>query len=50
MRGAATESDSESETDMEGEATRDAESRTIGLSGAEWSGASADEWEVRQTS
>ena len=49
-RGAETESESESETDMEGEDTRDTESRASGLSGAEWSGASADEWEVRKTS
>ena len=33
-RGAATESESESEADMEGGATRDADSRTSGSSGA----------------
>ena len=49
-RGAETESESKSETDMEGEATREAESRASGLSRAEWRGASADEWEVMQTS
>ena len=48
--GAEMESESESETDMEREATRDAESRASGSSGAEWSRASADEWEVMQTS
>ena len=49
-RGAETESKYESEKDMEGEATRDAEIRARSLSGAEWSRASADEWEVMQTS
>ena len=44
-RGAATESESESETDREREATRDADSSASGSSGAEWSGAIADEWE-----
>ena len=43
-----TESASESETDMEGEEARDTESRASVSSGAEWSGASADEWEVQQ--
>ena len=48
-RGAETESDSKSGTDTEGEETRDIESRARASSGAEWRGASADEWEVRQT-
>ena len=47
-RGAETELESESETDMEGKATRDADSGASGLSGAERSGASADEWEVME--
>ena len=42
-RGAETESDSKMETYMEGEETRDTESRASGSSGAEWSGASAGE-------
>ena len=46
-RGAATESESESETDREGEAPRDKDSWASGSSGAEWSGASADEWEAK---
>ena len=45
-RGAETASESESETDMDGEAKREAESRASGSSGAEWSKASADEWQV----
>ena len=45
-RGAATESESESEADGEGEAKWDADSRASVSSGAEWSGASADEWEA----
>ena len=45
-RGVATESESESEADEEGGATRDADSRASGSSGAEWSGAIADEWEA----
>ena len=49
-RRAETESESKSETDMEGETTWDAERRVSGSSGAERSGASADEWEVMQTS
>ena len=43
-RGAETASESESEIDMEVEATWDAESRASHSSGAERSGASADEW------
>ena len=43
-RGAATESESESEIDRKGGAARDTDSRAIGSSGAEWSGASADKW------
>ena len=38
--------ESESETDMEGKAMRDAGSGASGSSGAEWSGVRADEWEV----
>ena len=34
----------ETGTDTEGEEEREDESRAIGSSGAEWSGASADEW------
>ena len=34
----------ETRTDMEGEEEREDESRARGSSGAEWSGASADEW------
>ena len=37
-------SGSELGTDTEGEEAREAESRASGSSGAEWSGASADEW------
>ena len=48
-RGAETESESESGTDTKGEEERDIESRASGSSGAEWSAASADEWEIRQT-
>ena len=44
-----TESESESGTDTEEEEARDIESRASGSSGAEWSGASVDKWEVRQT-
>ena len=47
-RKAETESASELGTDIEGEEARDTESRTSGSSGAECSGASADEWEVQQ--
>ena len=45
-RGVETESESEPETDMEGEETRDSDSGASGSSGAEWSGASVDQWEV----
>ena len=45
-RGTETESEYESGTGMEGEEAWDIESRANGSSGAEWSGASADEWEV----
>ena len=48
-RGAETKSESESGTDTEGEEVRDIESRASRSSGAEWIGASADEWEVRKT-
>ena len=48
-RGAETESESKLGTDMDREEARDIESRAIGSSRAEWSGASADEWDVQQT-
>ena len=48
-RGAETESESELGTDTKGKEARDIESRASVSSGAEWSRASADEWEVRQT-
>ena len=47
-KGADTES--ESEIDMEEEESRSSNSRESGLSGAEWSGESVDQWEVKQTS
>ena len=47
-RGAETES--ESETDTEEEETRSASSGGSGSSEAEWSGASVDQWDVKQTS
>ena len=34
-------------TDMEGEEAKDIEIRASGSIGSEWSGAIADEWEVR---
>ena len=37
-------SDSDSGSDTEGEEVRETESRASGSSGAEWSGASVDEW------
>ena len=46
-RGAETESESELGTDTEGEEAQYIEIRASGSSGAEWSGASADEWEVQ---
>ena len=39
-----TTSGSETGTDTEGEEEREEESRASGSSGAEWSGASADDW------
>ena len=45
-----SESESELETDMEEEEARSSDSGESGLSGAEWSGASDDQWEVKQTS
>ena len=42
------ESESKSGTDTEGEELRDIESRARVSSGEKWSGASEDEWEVRQ--
>ena len=47
-RGAETESESESEseTDMEEEEARNSDSGESGSSGAEWSGASVDQWEL----
>ena len=47
-RGAETES--ESEIDMEEEEARSSDSVESGSSGAEWSGASVDQWEVKKTS
>ena len=44
------ETESESETDTEEEETRSAASGGSILSGAEWSVASVDQWEVKQTS
>ena len=41
-------SDSDSGPDTEGEEVREKEIRASGSSGAEWSGASADEWSRRQ--
>ena len=49
-RGAETESESESETDMEEEEARSSDSGESSSSRAEWSGASVDQWEVKQTS
>ena len=49
VKGAETESESESGTDMEGGEARDTEIWASGSSGAEWSGASVDECKVRQT-
>ena len=45
-KGTETETTSRSETrtDTEGEEEREEESRASGSSGAEWSGASADDW------
>ena len=47
-KGAETES--ESEIDMEEDEARNSESGESGSSGAEWSGASVNQWEVKQTS
>ena len=47
-RGAETES--ESETDREEEEARSSDIGESGLSEAEWSGASVNQWEVKQTS
>ena len=44
------EMDSESDTDTEEEGARNTASGGGGLSGAEWSGASVDSWDVKQTS
>ena len=44
------ETESESETDTEEEETRSAASGGSSSSGAEWSGESVDQWEVKQTS
>ena len=43
------ETDSESETDTEKEAARSTSSGMSGSSGAEWSGASVDQWDVKTT-
>ena len=40
--------ESDPETDMEEEETRESESGASGSSGAEWSGASVDQWEVNE--
>ena len=45
-RGEETKSESEPETDLEGEETRDSDCGASGSSGAEWSGESVDQWEV----
>ena len=47
-RGAETESESESEsgTDMEEEEARNSDSGESGSSGAEWRGASVNQWEA----
>ena len=45
-RGAERESESEPETDIKEEETRDSDSGASGSIGAEWSGASVDQWEV----
>ena len=47
-RGADTES--ESDTDIEEEETRSTASGGSGSSGAEWSGASVNPWDVKKTS
>ena len=44
------ETDSESETDKEEEEARSTASVGSGSSGAEWSGASVDQWNVKKTS
>ena len=44
------ETDSELETDTEEEDARSTASRGSGSSGAEWSGASVNQWDVKQTS
>ena len=45
-----SETDSESETDTEEEEAQSTASRGSGPSGAEWSGVSVDQWDVKQTS
>ena len=44
------ETDSEAETDTEEEEARSTASRVSGSSGAEWSGASVDQWDFKQPS
>ena len=44
------ETESESETDTEEEEARSTASRGSGSSGAEWGGASVNQWDVKQTS
>ena len=44
------ETDSESETDTEEEKARSTACGVSGSSGAEWSGASVDQWDVKQPS
>ena len=43
-RGAETKSESDPETDMEEEEAQNSDSGASGSSGAEWSGASVDQW------
>ena len=43
-RGAEIESESDPETDMEEEEARNSDSGASGSNGAEWSGASVDQW------
>ena len=44
-----TETDSESETEKEEEEARSTSSGVSGSSGAEWSGANVDHWDVKTT-
>ena len=49
-KAGGSETESESEADTEEEETQSAGSGGNGSSGAEWSGVSFDQWEVKQTS